>query len=131
MATSGDGGNEPDGAHGIEAIRVGDIAHLDVAGRSVAFRVAPPPDVDRAARAAAAHGGAGGPLELVAPMPGSVVRVHAAVGETVDAGDPVVTLEAMKMEHVVVASIAGAVGEVRVRPADQVTRGQLLAVVEP
>jgi biotin carboxyl carrier protein len=37
----------------------------------------------------------------------------------------------MKMEHIVVASIAGTIGDVRVRPADQVTRGQLLAVVEP
>ncbi len=64
-------------------------------------------------------------------MPGAVLTVHVATGQTVAAGDPIVTLEAMKMEHVVVASIAGAVGEVRVRPADQVTRGQLLAVVEP
>jgi len=49
----------------------------------------------------------------------------------VAAGDPVVTLEAMKMEHVVVSSIAGRIADLRVRAADQVTRGQLLAVVEP
>jgi biotin carboxyl carrier protein len=41
-----------------------------------------------------------------------------------------VTLEAMKMEHVVVATVAGHIGEVRVSTADQVTRGQLLAVIE-
>jgi len=75
--------------------------------------------------------GTTGPADLVAPMPGAVLTIHVAVGEAVEAGDPIVTLEAMKMEHVVVASIAGTVGEVRVRPADQVTRGQLLAVVEP
>jgi acetyl-CoA/propionyl-CoA carboxylase biotin carboxyl carrier protein len=116
-----------------EAVRVGDIVHLDLAGRSTAFRVAPPPDVDAAARAAAAHGhaGASGPVELLAPMPGAVLRVHAAVGGVVAAGDPVVTLEAMKMEHVVISSIAGRVADLRVRAADQVTRGQLLAVVEP
>jgi acetyl-CoA/propionyl-CoA carboxylase biotin carboxyl carrier protein len=116
-----------------EAVRVGDIVHLDLAGRSTAFRVAPPPDVDAAARAAAAHGhaGASGPVELLAPMPGAVLRVHAAVGGVVAAGDPVVTLEAMKMEHVVISSIAGRIADLRVRAADQVTRGQLLAVVEP
>ena len=116
-----------------EAVLVEDTVHLDLAGRSTAFRVAPPPDVDAAARAAAAHGhaGASGPVELLAPMPGAVLRVHAAVGGVVAAGDPVVTLEAMKMEHVVVTSIAGRIADLRVRAADQVTRGQLLALVEP
>ena len=115
------------------SVRAGDTVHLDLAGRSVPFRLAAAPDVDAAARAAISHGAAGatGPAEVVAPMPGAVLTVHIATGQTVAAGDPIVTLEAMKMEHVVVASIAGTVGEVRVRPADQVTRGQLLAVVEP
>ena len=63
-------------------------------------------------------------------MPGSVVRVHAAVGETVDAGDPVVTLEAMKMEHVVVASAAGRVTEIGVAAGRQVARGDVVAVIE-
>jgi acetyl-CoA/propionyl-CoA carboxylase biotin carboxyl carrier protein len=117
----------------FDAVRFGDDAYLDLGGRSIAFRVAPPPDVDAAARAAVAHGvlGATGPADLVAPMPGAVLTVHAAVGDTVEAGDPVVTLEAMKMEHVVGASIAGRVSELLVQPADQVTRGQRLAVVEP
>ena len=114
------------------AIRVGDTVHLDLAGRSVAFTLAPPPDVDAAARAAVAHGvaGATGPTEVVAPMPGAVIRVHTAPGQAVEPGDPVVTLEAMKMEHVVAATVAGHIGEVRVSPADQVVRGQLLAIIE-
>jgi acetyl-CoA/propionyl-CoA carboxylase, biotin carboxylase, biotin carboxyl carrier protein len=117
----------------IDAVRAGDTVHLDIAGRSVAFRLAPAPDVDAAARAAVAHGATGaiGPAEIVAPMPGAVLHVHASLGQAVAAGDPVVTLEAMKMEHVVVATIAGHVADIRVHPADQVTRGQLLAVVEP
>jgi acetyl-CoA/propionyl-CoA carboxylase, biotin carboxylase, biotin carboxyl carrier protein len=116
-----------------EAVLVGDTVHVDLGGRSTAFRIAPPPDVDATARAAAAHGhaGASGPVELVAPMPGAVLRVHATVGGVVAAGDPVVTLEAMKMEHVVVTSITGRIADLHVRAADQVTRGQLLAVVEP
>ncbi|TAK01623.1 MAG: ATP-grasp domain-containing protein [Chloroflexota bacterium] len=114
----------------FEVAVVGGTAHVDVDGRSVAFRLAPPPDVDRAARAAVSHH-TGGPSEIIAPMPGSVLSVHVAVGATVEAGDPVVTLEAMKMEHAVVAPVAGTVAELRVRRADQVARGQILAIVEP
>ncbi|HEX8026339.1 MAG TPA: biotin carboxylase N-terminal domain-containing protein, partial [Candidatus Limnocylindrales bacterium] len=95
----------------------GETAFVDVAGRSVAVRIAPPPDVDRAARAAQSHHG-GGPAELVAPMPGAVVAVHRTVGEPVEAGEPVVTLEAMKMEHVVAAPIAGVLAEVAVKPGE-------------
>jgi acetyl-CoA/propionyl-CoA carboxylase biotin carboxyl carrier protein len=120
-------------ARDFEVVRVDDVAHVDVGGRSVAFRLAPAPDVDSAARAAAAQHavGATGPMDVVSPMPGAVLAVHGQPGDTVDAGDPVVTLEAMKMEHVVIAPIAGRLAEVRVRPADQVARGQVLAVVEP
>jgi excisionase family DNA binding protein len=106
------------------------VAHVDVAGRSVPFRLAPAPDVDRSVRAAAgAHGG--GPVEVVAPMPGSIVALHAAVGQAVEAADPIATLEAMKMEHAVAAPFAGRIAELRVRAGDQVARGDVLAVVEP
>jgi biotin carboxyl carrier protein len=64
-------------------------------------------------------------------MPGSVLTVHAAAGDAVAAGDPVVTLEAMKMEHAVVAPAGGRLTELRVEAGDQVTRGQVLGVVEP
>jgi biotin carboxyl carrier protein len=64
-------------------------------------------------------------------MPGSVLTVHVVAGAVVETGDPIVTLEAMKMEHVVVSPFAGTVTELHVRRADQVTRGQALAMVEP
>jgi acetyl-CoA/propionyl-CoA carboxylase biotin carboxyl carrier protein len=108
----------------------GDTAHVDVGGRSVAFRVASAPDVDRAARVAATHHG-GGPVEVLAPMPGSILAVHVIAGGTVDAADPVVTLEAMKMEHAVAAPIGGTIVELQARAGDQVARGDVLAVVEP
>jgi len=111
-------------------VRVGDVVHVDLAGRSVAFRVAPPPDVDRAARAAAAHAHVGGSAEVTSPMPGAVVAIHVAVGDRVEAGEPLVTLEAMKMEHVVAATGAGRIGELLVGPGQQVTRGQVLVNVE-
>ena len=114
----------------LTAVREGDSVHVDVDGRSIAFRAAPPPDVDRAARAAAAHGHGTGSMDLAAPMPGAVLAVHAAVGADVAAGDPVVTLEAMKMEHVVAAPGPGRLTDLRVRPGDQVARGQVLASLE-
>jgi acetyl-CoA/propionyl-CoA carboxylase biotin carboxyl carrier protein len=113
----------------IAAIRAADAAHVDVDGRSMAFRVAPPPDVDRAARAAAAHAVGGGPVDVVSPMPGAVLVVHAALGDVVAAGDPIVTLEAMKMEHVVVTPRPGRVVELNVGTGDQVTRGASLATI--
>jgi acetyl/propionyl-CoA carboxylase alpha subunit len=60
----------------IELVRIGDTVHLDAAGRSLTVRLAPPPDVDRAARAAAAHAHGGGSIDLVAPMPGQVLAAH-------------------------------------------------------
>jgi acetyl-CoA/propionyl-CoA carboxylase biotin carboxyl carrier protein len=122
----------PAGAAETDAgsVVAGDVAHLDLAGRSVSFRVASPPDVDASARAAAAHAHAGGSADLVAPMPGAVIEVHVAAGDAVAAGDPVVTLEAMKMEHVVAAPSPGRVLGVDVAAGDQVTRGQVLATIE-
>jgi acetyl-CoA/propionyl-CoA carboxylase biotin carboxyl carrier protein len=108
----------------------GTVASVDVAGRSVPFRMAGAPDVDRALRAAA-RSHEGGPIEIIAPMPGSIVKVHAAVGQAVDAGDAIATLEAMKMEHAVAAPFAGRIAELRVRVGDQLARGDVLAVVEP
>jgi pyruvate carboxylase subunit A/propionyl-CoA carboxylase alpha chain len=67
---------------------------------------------------------------LVAPMPGSVVRVGAAVGDTVTAGQPLVWLEAMKMEHTLAAPGDGMLAELNVEPGQQVEVGAVLARVE-
>jgi acetyl-CoA/propionyl-CoA carboxylase biotin carboxyl carrier protein len=123
-----------DATPAFETVAVDGVAHVDVAGRSVAFRLAAAPDVDRAgaaARLGPGSGVAGGPATLIAPMPGAVLTVHVRIGSQVQAGDPVVTLEAMKMEHVVVAPVDGRLTELRVQPADQVTRGQELGLIEP
>ncbi|GAA5167377.1 biotin carboxylase N-terminal domain-containing protein [Pseudonocardia eucalypti] len=66
---------------------------------------------------------------LLAPMPGGVLRVLAAVDDLVTEGQPLVVLEAMKMEHTVAAPGDGRVTELSVRPGDQVHTGQVLAVV--
>ncbi len=67
---------------------------------------------------------------LLAPMPGTVVRVAVEAGQQVAAGDTVLVLEAMKMQHTVAAPTAGTVTEINVRPGAQVASGEVLAVVE-
>jgi propionyl-CoA carboxylase alpha chain len=68
---------------------------------------------------------------LLAPMPGTVVRLGVAVGDQVAAGQPLLWLEAMKMEHVISAPAAGIVAELPVAAGQQVEVGSVLAVVKP
>jgi propionyl-CoA carboxylase alpha chain len=76
----------------------------------------------------AAQAGAG---SLLAPMPGTVARVAVSVGEWVAQGQPLLWLEAMKMEHVIAAPAAGIVAELPVAPGMQVEVGNVLAVLKP
>ncbi len=70
-------------------------------------------------------------LAVLAPFAGVVVALPHAGGETVSAGEPLVVLEAMKMEHEVQAEADGVVGELSVALGDAVEEGQLLAKVRP
>ena len=67
---------------------------------------------------------------LVAPMPGTVVRIAVDKGSAVSAGDTVVVLEAMKMEHSIKAPVSGIVQEIRVDLGQSVDIGLVLAIVE-
>jgi acetyl/propionyl-CoA carboxylase alpha subunit len=67
---------------------------------------------------------------LLAPMPGSVLRIGAAVGDTVTAGQPLIWLEAMKMEHTVTAPSDGVLAELNVEAGQQVDVGAVLARVD-
>ncbi|MFC5176413.1 biotin carboxylase N-terminal domain-containing protein [Nocardioides taihuensis] len=67
---------------------------------------------------------------LLAPMPGTVVSVTVEAGARVEAGQPVLVLEAMKMQHTVAAPTAGTVTELPVSTGQQVAAGEVLAVVE-
>jgi len=71
------------------------------------------------------------PGEVGAPMPGSVLAVHVAEGAKVAAGVPLLTLEAMKMETVVRAPVAGTVLELAVDEKQVVRGGDLLLVIDP
>ncbi|MGW3042147.1 ATP-binding protein [Kitasatospora sp. NPDC001159] len=70
------------------------------------------------------------PGALLAPMPGTVLRTTAAVGDAVTAGQPLLVLEAMKMEHRVTAPADGILVELLATPGRQVELGTLLAVVQ-
>ncbi|MFE4356603.1 acetyl/propionyl/methylcrotonyl-CoA carboxylase subunit alpha [Kitasatospora sp. NPDC056800] len=102
--------------------RYGDRVHVDTPAGGTALTALPrfPEPVVRT-----------DPGALLAPMPGTVVRVAAAVGDTVTAGRPLLVLEAMKMEHRVVAPVDGTLVELRATPGRQVETGTLLAVVRP
>ncbi|MDX1890303.1 acetyl/propionyl/methylcrotonyl-CoA carboxylase subunit alpha [Mycolicibacterium sp. 050158] len=78
------------------------------------------PDPD----AAVAHG------SLLAPMPGSVTKIAAAVGDTVTAGQALIWLEAMKMEHTIAAPSDGVLAELNVTAGQQVDVGALLARID-
>jgi biotin carboxyl carrier protein len=65
-----------------------------------------------------------------APLPGIVVKVSVTEGERVDAGQPLIVLEAMKMEHHIAAPHAGTVRRLHCAPGQQVQAGMVLAEVE-
>jgi propionyl-CoA carboxylase alpha chain len=99
-----------------------DVVDVDGDGWSVALRVLPrfPDPADTVAEGS-----------LVAPMPGAVVAVHVAEGDVVTAGQPLLVLEAMKMQHPVVAPAAGVVRSLDVQVGAQVDAGAVLTVIEP
>jgi biotin carboxyl carrier protein len=88
---------------------------------------------ERAARLASLAGKsahAAGMVTLKAPMPGLVVKVNVAAGEQVEKGEPLVVLQAMKMENELAAPRAGTVKQVQVQSGQTVEHGQVLVVLE-
>ena len=124
-----------------------DTVVLDVAGASGGARVSRRYDVERVGLTAFVDGPDGSsvlteverfPLPgsrlaagaLVAPLPGTVVKVAVAAGDRVHAGDTLIAIEAMKMEHEVRAPADGTVTEVHVGAGEQVEAGRLLVVID-
>jgi geranyl-CoA carboxylase alpha subunit len=98
---------------------------LYILHRGVTFAVR---DLTLAAPAAATATGSDGKVR--AAMNGRVVAVLVKAGERVAAGQPVMTLEAMKMEHVHVAPIAGVISAIDVAEGEQVTTGKIVVEIE-
>jgi biotin carboxyl carrier protein len=71
-----------------------------------------------------------GGQQVVAPMPGLILDIMAAVGDTVEKGTPIMMMEAMKMENEIPAPITGTIQEIRVKNGDRVSTDQVLAVIQ-
>ncbi len=110
------------------AVPAGEVIHVDVDGQSHEFVRALAPTIEEAVRHAAAGAGEGTAI-LVAPMPGRVIAIRAEQGGSVVAHQPIVVIEAMKMEHAVLAPIEGVLASLAVTEGQQVQRGDLLAEV--
>jgi acetyl-CoA/propionyl-CoA carboxylase biotin carboxyl carrier protein len=131
-----------DGPRRRAIVRLGDRAQISLDGLARSFPALATADAVELTREGAtfrvgiadAEHGVGEAADerphLDSPMPGTVVMVPVAEGARVEAGDPVVVVEAMKMEHVVRAAVAGTV-TLGVAVGDQVSRGQTLATVTP
>jgi biotin carboxyl carrier protein len=78
----------------------------------------------------AAHSGEDGPAKILAPMPGKVVRLLAAEGDEVEAGQGILVVEAMKMQNEIKTTKKGKVTKIAVKEASAVNAGDLLAIVE-
>ncbi|WP_431804391.1 biotin carboxylase N-terminal domain-containing protein [Microbacterium sp. bgisy203] len=126
---------------GTASVGVG-TASVGVGGLVRTFPVAAEPggilwlsadgDAVRVSEAVAEHGAdaaADASPTVVSPLPGTVVMVAVADGAAVEVGDPVVAVEAMKMEHVLRAAVAGIV-RLGVAVGDQVSRGGVVATIE-
>ncbi len=113
---------EIDGARRVYRVhRVGDVTYVDASNGSSALAEVPRfGDPDASAPAGS----------LLAPMPGVVRRVLVEVGTAVTAGQPLLVLEAMKMEQTVAAPADGMVAELRAKAGEQVAGGQVLAVLD-
>jgi acetyl/propionyl-CoA carboxylase alpha subunit len=104
----------------IQVHRVGDTAYCDsVFGSAVLQEIPRLPEPGLAAA----------PGTLLAPMPGTVVRVAVEAGQKIEAGDVVVVFEAMKMEHSLRAPVAGTVSELLVVVGNTVDSGEVVAVI--
>lgn len=110
----------PEGTHTAVAVREGDKVHVSYRGRTYL--------IEKALRMKGGKGGGSG--EMRAPMPGLIVDVLVAAGDSVAKGDKVLVLEAMKTQQSFNAPFDGVVKELGVAKGDQVTDGQLLALVE-
>jgi biotin carboxyl carrier protein len=71
-----------------------------------------------------------GRQKVSVPMPGKVTAVLVAEGDTVEKGQGLVIVEAMKMENEVRSPIAGEIKEIKVKPGDAVEAGAILLIVE-
>ena len=112
-------------AHTLPVVCVGGTYHVAIGGE--VYVLAP----DAAAGGASVeHAPVLAPPQIVAPMPGKVLQVLVRVGQAVGAGDGLLVLEAMKMEHRIVAEAAATVRAVHVESGQMVDAGAVLVELD-
>jgi biotin carboxyl carrier protein len=134
--------NEVEGTP-VRMVTIGDEVHRVVARRGASrgrytlwldgfrYEVEALDERTRAIRALAGVGKeASGPAPLIAPMPGMIVRISVAVGDSVQAGQGLIVMEAMKMENELRAATAGTVKAILAREGTAVEKGALLLELE-
>ena len=104
-----------------------DTFEVSVSGRSHAVTIVDPKRLRSGQNSDRHHHGV---TEILAPMPGKVVRVQLEAGAEVEKGTGVVVVEAMKMQNEMKSPRAGVVVSIKVKPGDTVNAGDVLAVVE-
>ena len=124
-----DGQPATDGPRGYQVTVNGRSYALRIEGKTAivngkAYDVDLQPDTSEAATEAAERAGT---TPVIAPIPGKVLKVAVSPGQTVEEGDVIVVLEAMKMEMQVTADVGGTVTHVSINPGVQVIAGQTLA----
>ncbi|MGI8643720.1 MAG: acetyl/propionyl/methylcrotonyl-CoA carboxylase subunit alpha [Thermomicrobiales bacterium] len=107
-------------------VRVHGVHGLQASGRNPSRPPRPPSSKrDRAAGGASGSNGA----DLISPVQGTVVQVHVEPGQTVSQGDPILAIEAMKMENAISAHRDGTVAAVHVKSGDSIKIGATLATI--
>lgn len=110
----------------VYQIRPGPAGEVSVNGSVIPVEVSDPRALSSRRSSAAAHGRA----EITALMPGKVIRLLAAQGDRVEAGQGLLVVEAMKMQNEVTSPKTGRVAEVRIAAGSTVAAGEVLMVVE-
>jgi biotin carboxyl carrier protein len=123
-AASVSSGNHSGHVAALHVRGVRDRVFVAIGPASFEFEIVPEQASRRRARGPAAH-------EVAAPMPGKVLKVLVAEGQTVDRGAPLIVLEAMKMETTLYAEGAGVIAKLHAEPGAMVDHGAVLIELGP
>ena len=122
----------------IESSEVGSASvirttDVEVDGKRFSVSMSVPSGKSHIRRSASATGAnaSGGDGKITVPMQGTIVKIQVAVGDTVQSGDILLVLEAMKMENNIASDVDGTVSEIGVSEGDSVGAGDVVIVITP
>ena len=106
---------------------------VEVDGKRFSVSMSVPSSKSQIRRSASSTGASasGGDGKISVPMQGTIVKIQVAVGDTVQSGDILLVLEAMKMENNISSDVDGTISEIGVSEGDSVGAGDIVIVVDP